>query len=673
MLRAAALLLVSAALAPAAVGPAAVGPAWIESVEFPWNACPKPLWERELVWLKSIGFTHVSLPPAQDPPQLNDLNDAIRIVRALGIEADLEGPVPDRLQTMTRAHGGPLTEPLPGTPVRISALSNTALTRSRELLMAGTPSLIWTDAQDTLGPAGYRPGALGFTGDERPAVAPLRRGAQIALYWSNTFSSLHPLPGAGVNITGTAPHQLTPSVRQFADARGASLVSVLNKSARPWTGDLKVFYGAARRAIAIPAITVAARDALWLPVNIPLTAGPLCRDCSAFGNADHLVYSTAEMTDMEYENGILAMEFFAPSGGEVVLQLSREPSGPLVAGGRPTPFDWDAATQRARLKIPPGKGNGHVRIGLAIQPPDETGFFDSLRILLIGETNNLTAQFSSAAIAMRSRLRLVPPFPAVQMAGADPLNLNYGVKVPATAIEGDYADLSIEADGIRMSHSHPQLRRPVALRFPDAIDIRLAANAALPLFPATISLNQRTGRDLVVTVRNSAAEIRNFVLEPKAEGLEFSPPKMQVVVGASTSRDVMVRVFAKDAAPGLHAGTVAITGAAAITEPIQFAVFPPGGAIAFSAGPFSLIESAKFRASFIPGRWLEFVDKDNDRNLLMSTGMPFTPGNIEANGDALIFGDAKRTVRLAELEDLATRPRRPAAPAKSPSPADNTK
>ncbi len=54
MVRAAALLLASAALAPA----------WVESVEFPWNACPRPLWESQLVWLKNIGITHVSLPPA---------------------------------------------------------------------------------------------------------------------------------------------------------------------------------------------------------------------------------------------------------------------------------------------------------------------------------------------------------------------------------------------------------------------------------------------------------------------------------------------------------------------------------------------------------------------------------------------------------------------------------
>src|SRR5580704_10117593 len=383
--------------------------------------------------------------------------------------------------------------------------------------------------------------------------------------------------------------------------------------------------------MSVPGVAVPAHDALWLPVNVPLTAGPLCKDCSAFANADHLVYATAELTALEYENGILAMEFAAPSAGEVVLQLSREPSGPLVAGGKPSSFEWDEHSQRARLKIPAGTGAGnHVRIGLAIEPPDATAFFDSARVLMIGETNPLTAQFSSEAIAQRSRLRTAPALPLDQEPAKDPLELTYLIKVPETAVHGDHADLAIEADGMQMSHARPQLLLPVRLRFPDAIDVHLAANSALPLFPATVSLNQRVGRDLIVTVRNNAPEIRNFAVEPMAEGLEFSPAKLDVPVGASTSRDLSFRVFAKDAAPGVHRGSVAVTGAAASTEPIQFVVFPQGGAVAFSAGGFSLIESAKFRASFLPGRWLEFINKDNNQNLLASTGLPFTAGGIEA-------------------------------------------
>src|SRR4051812_2291402 len=94
---------------------ATVAPAWVESVEFPWNSFPKHLWARELAWLKNIGIRHVSLPAAADPAQLADL---IRTLRRLDMEADLEGPVPESLQTQTRIHGGPLTDPLPAHAAR---------------------------------------------------------------------------------------------------------------------------------------------------------------------------------------------------------------------------------------------------------------------------------------------------------------------------------------------------------------------------------------------------------------------------------------------------------------------------------------------------------------------------------------------------------------------------
>jgi hypothetical protein len=253
-------------------------------------------------------------------------------------------------------------------------------------------------------------------------------------------------------------------------------------------------------------------------------------------------------------------------------------------------------------------------------------------------------------------MRMTPPFSTDQEAAKDPLMLTYLIKVPATAVHGDHADLAIEADGMQMSHARPELLRPVGLRFPDAIDVHVAANSALPLFPATVAVNQRTGRDLTITIRNNAPEIRNFVLEPKAEGLDFSPARMEVTVGVSTSRDVSFRVFASGASAGLHAGAIEVSGAASEMEPIQFVVIPQAGAVAFAASGFSFIESAKVRASFMPGRWLEFLNKDNNQNLLVSTGVVFTPGPIEVRSDSLVFQD--KTLKLEDLEQLATKPKR---------------
>jgi hypothetical protein len=600
---------------------AIAAPAWVESVEFPWNSIPKPLWERQLVWLKNAGITHLSLP--QNGPR-EDLEAVLKIVRRLDLEADLEGTVPDSMAALTKAHGGPVTDPLPAETGRVSALAPDALTKARQLLAGGTPALLWTDVPETFGTVGFKPGAISLTGTPRGAAVALRRNAELSAYWNKAFSTLKPLPGAGVIRPENTPPRPTPEVQQFGGETGATVVSVVNNTGKLWNGELRAMYPPAKRLMSIPGVTVGEHDSLWLPVNVPLTAGPLCRNCTAFANSDHLVYATAELTAMEYENGILAMEFAAPIPGEVILQLSQQPSGPLVAGGKPSEFDWDDKTLRARLRIPAGSGaDKHVRIGLAIEPPDATAFFDSARVLMIGETNPLTAEFSSEAIAQRSRLRVSPAFANTQEAGKEPLALTYKITVPDTSIPGDHANLSIEADGTQMSHSLPQLLRPVEFKFGDAMEVRVAANASMPLVPATIGVNQRSGRELLVTLANNAPEIRNFVLEPKAEGLDFSPAKLEVTVGVSTSREVSFRVFATGASTGLHSGTIQVTGAATWSEPLQFVVIPERGSVAYTAFGFSFLESAKVRASFMAGKWLEYVTKDNNQNLVPVGGVAF--------------------------------------------------
>jgi len=48
-------------------------------------------------------------------------------------------------------------------------------------------------------------------------------------------------------------------------------------------------------------------------------------------------------------------------------------------------------------------------------------------------------------------------------------------------------------------------------------------------------VNQRSGRDITLNIRNNAPEIRNFHIEMKADGLEFSPAKFDIAIGNSTA------------------------------------------------------------------------------------------------------------------------------------------
>lgn len=613
--------------------------AWTMSVEFPYPNLPRAIWERQLAHLKEMGVSHVSLPASGSAAQMDEV---IAIVRRLGLEADLEGPIPERLETLAKSHGGPLTDPPEGA-VRIAATMARALENERKLLTAGTRAIVWTGVFEILTPE-YQAGPIRLSGTEGPAAAIIRREAQMARFWGPQLAALPESQGArlAIPVEGLAVHQYIAR-KSGATAPvdvpqgGLSLVSVTNDSPNAWQGDLRVLYPALDRVIELPSISLDPHDVLWLPVNIPLAAGPLCSACSGFAPTDHLAFATAELTAMEYENGVLAMEFIAPKRGQAVLQLSHEPTGPLLAGGRPTVFEWDTRNQRARLPIPAGNTKtGRVRIALAIDAPEATGFFDRTPVLLIGETNRVTAEFSPAAVAARSRLRISPDLSLSQdapVADTDkdkPARITYRVTVPPNAIEGDTAQLSIEADGVQLSHARTPLLTPAAVTFEDSIGVRVTADSFVPLRPATIPINQRSGRDFMVTIRNNAPEIRTFEITFDVPGLEFSPAKMSVSVGASLARDVTFRAFGQIPSTGLHTGEVRISGSATLREPVRFLVLPQTGAIAWNSDEFSFLESTKARATFLPNRWLEMINKDVGSDAQPAGGTAFSGGPVSS-------------------------------------------
>ena len=599
-------------------------PAWTMSVEFPYTGLPRYVWERELAHLKEMGVVHVSLPRGGDDAKLDEV---IRIVRRLGLEADLEGPLPARLDVLSKAHGGPLTGELTSA-MRLSAAAPSVLTTERHLILAATPAIVWTDVFETLSP-GFHPGAISLAGAESANAALVRREAQLARFWGGPASTLPESPGArlAVPADGVTIHQFV------AEKTGLSLVSVTNDSAEAWKGEIHVLYPYLQRPIALSAVAVGAHDSLWLPVNIPLTESSLCFGCNGFAPSDHLAWATVELTAMEYENGILAMEFVAPVAGEVVLQLSHEPPGPLVAGGHPAVFDWDAKTQRARLPIPAGNAKtGRVRVALAVDAPGATGFFQDASVLIVGETSRLQAEFSPPAVAARSRVRASADLTVVreeapksaEIPAIDdkdkPALVTYRIAVPPTAVPGDIAHLAIEADGMQLGHSELRVLPAVTLGFADAVSVRLAANSSLPIMPAVIPVKQKPGREITLTLHNNAPEIRTFDVAIDAPGLEFSPEKVTVSVGALLARDVTFHVFSSGADPGVHEGTVKVSGAAAISQPVRFVVVPPEGSVDWTWEGFSLRENTRFRASFLAGRWLEMIDKDSGQDLLPPGG-----------------------------------------------------
>lgn len=714
-MRAVALLLLCAFAVPAPADAPAAARDYVQAVEFPYYLYPRNLWERELVWLKAIGVRTVefSIPPNWHETQpghydftgetspRRDLIGLIRILRKLGLHAWVR-PLPPVLNwpaatldaasrsawlkqlgqvlaTRTASHGGAVAyveggvlaidaAPAPSPVTTIAATAPDALVASREAMGSAKPfgsgALLWRDVEDALYPEGWTPsatwlrkGAVGLGGDETPATGPLRRDAALLRNWGPLFPNLTavplPKPAAGKLPEGVAAFEVV--------SPAASAVNITNRGKVPFHDDLRVLEPGSKRILAIPGVTVPPGESLWLPLDVSIGPKGLCRECTNFSGAEHIIYATSELLSIEFENGILAMEFAAPEPGEVVLQFARQPVGPYLAAGKPTDFEWDDKTLRARLTIPAGRdASRRVRVGIAIEEPETSGFFNEAHRLVIGHQNTLSTTYSSEDVARRSRLRLPDGFTSVRKEKT-PNEIEYAVTVPPDAIHGDWANLALEADGMPLGRARVQLFRPVSIRILEAMAMHFGAQTELAPDPPVAAIEPKAGTNLEVAIRNNSPEIQTFQLQASGDGLEFFPPKTEISIGAVAERRFSLRVFADQGISGLRDWKLRVTGAADVELPMRVLLLPRGSTVAWSAdldgdgSPEWILESQKARAVFSSqdgGRWMEFTWKDGNINFLPDQGTLAGSGPVEvrANGDALeIAGKGwKRTVRLAD-------------------------
>ena len=714
MRRLAALLLAGAAALAAPPAPAPPHE-YVQAVEFPYYSYPRALWERELVWLKNIGVRTVEFPIPWNWHQLQpgdfdftgrtsprrDLVALIHILRRLDLQAWVR-PLPpiagwrsngapaaadaraqrawlheleSLLATQTASHGGPIAwvegralaidAAAPPAPVTVvSASDPAALARSRQAFATGSPgALLWTDVEDTLPPAGWsanpaevlHKGVVGLSGDERPAAVALRRHAALLRNWAALHEALHavalPKPAAGKLQEGVSMAELV--------SPAASAVSISNRGKQPFHDEIHVFEPESKRTLVIPGVAVPAGESLWLPLDVSIGPSGLCHECSNFSGAEHIVYATAELLSVEFENGILAMEFASPEPAEVVMQLARKPVGPYLAAGRPMEFEWDDKALRARLSVPanPAPGN-RVRIGIGIEEPETSAFFNEARRLIIGQKNVVSTSYSSGEVAARSRLRLPEGYTAAPKVKS-PDEIDYEVSVPADAVHGDYAALALEADGMPLGRARLQIFRPVSIRLMEAMQIHWGSETELPPDPPTAPTEPKAGTDLELSIRNNWPSIQTYFLQASGDSLEFFPPKTEIIVGATEERRVPLRIFAKEGISGLRAWNLKVTGAAKLDLPMRVVLIPRGRTVAWSAdldgdgSPEWVLETQKVRAVFSAqdgGRWMEFNWKDTNLNYLPEQGVFAAHGPVEvhAAGDALEFAGPgwKRTVRL---------------------------
>lgn len=89
----------------------------------------------------------------------------------------------------------------------------------------------------------------------------------------------------------------------------------------------------------LPEFTLRPRDALLLPVHLPLSA------------AAEIYYATAELTRRELANGRIALRFYAPDPAEVALRLPHAPQGAVTIDGAPAESSYDAPSKLLKIKL----------------------------------------------------------------------------------------------------------------------------------------------------------------------------------------------------------------------------------------------------------------------------------------------------------------------------------
>lgn len=582
-------------------------------VNFPAPRIPRFLWARELVWLSNMGIRSISSAGAT--PEF----------RSIAKQAGIEVVEPE-------AHA-----------VTVSATTPNVIERSRAALQARR-QIVWRDVESEVAPV-FHQGAVSFQGDEDTATQTLRREAAVSEYWEPVLDG-HETP-AHSQITGLASAEQRFATRGMVTQ--ASALGLINTKAAAWRGVVAADLPSFGRRIQIPNVTVPAHDALMLPVDVSFSDQRFCRLCSGMGNAERLLYATAELEGIEYENGILTFDFYAPVAGVALLQLSREPEGPMLAGGRPLPFDWDPESKRARLPIPAGKAPGKtVRVALAISAPDMVASFLSPRVLIAGEVNHVVADFSPAEVASRSRL-VTPEAWTISTTLSDS-KATYDLTVPEL-LHGLKRDLRLETDGASVSHVRVQVLRPVSVHVAEAMAVHFGRTAELTSDPPLIPCEAPRGKNISVELKNNAREPRSFHVALSGTDLDFSPASVDVALEGTGERAISFRVFAANGPAVLRDAQVQISGSAAYNLPLRFVVMGRGADVSYQADVLgtgqdqAIWENSRIRAVFSRpdgGHWIEFYWKPSGTSLLSPEG--FAIGNaakIDLSGNELTISEAE--------------------------------
>ncbi|MBI3665208.1 MAG: beta-galactosidase [Acidobacteria bacterium] len=514
--------------------------------------------------------------------------------------------------------------------------------------------------------AGDREPALSLSDEPRSHAAVFSRNGALVTHFGRLLATLHPaerppagepplvamLPGAQQKPNS----QLRLGLLASRAPRSPVFISALNFSAdRPVAGVLTVTDPRTHRRLRLRNLNLPPRQALLMPINLVLATPEVCPTCSAFAPDERIVSATAELTSVVFENGVLSMEFVAPGEGELVMELAREPHGPVLTAARIRSLDWDEKTRTLRVRIPAGRPpDFRSRVGLGVQEPDSSVFLKAPPRLVIGSTVLVTASFSSPEMAARSRL-LVPSGWRVKAEPGRPDEMEYAVEVPADSVPGDAATISVEMEGRVAQSAALPLTPPVSVRVRPEDALHLRRDTGLPIRPHLASLSLPSRRMYQIYLRNYYDEIKTFEVSAAGDGLVFSPPRQEISIGPNLEREATLSAVPSIPRSDLYRWNLEVRdGARKIVTPLVLAVIAEGESLAYEMDldrdgfPELVLENQKLRAVFSPrhnGRSDEFLLKDAGVNAFSGAAVLEAGSPLEGR----VTGPGRIELRTAEM------------------------
>jgi hypothetical protein len=224
--------------------------------------------------------------------------------------------------------------------------------------------------------------------------------------------------------------------------------------------------------IDLPEFTLRPRDAMLLPLRLPLGDG-------------EIYYATAELIEREAANGRMAMRFYAPDAADVVLSLPHAPQGAVSIDGAPITANYDAGKKWLTIKLVPPRArktedaSGRREHEHDVEIVYEKGLpelnIKSTR-LIIGENNSVPVEVANrSAQPLKGKLQLTAArgFNSeaftldVDLKPGESRLFNFNVPLGAKAVEGDLVVLraELESDAENKRCRAPSVTAEIAKRF----------------------------------------------------------------------------------------------------------------------------------------------------------------------------------------------------------------